>query len=1202
MLEGEEKKDNGNGYTLMETTPNPLASNPASSVAITSSSVPMPIKIEIPAAPPPPPSQPAAAAAATAAASSSSVPNPMMTTSSSVPFNHSRIQSPPPMANHAASATAGAMTKSGATSTAMDTDVPSSAFPSPLSSPVFSATPPTAGSTSSTAAAAYYVDNHHPTAPIPAPPSRPPSALSVGTSASDMNAMVASALDTPILEETAADGTQQPPTRRRRANTIHWATAPTSSVVPVKSSSSLTNSPPPPPPAGPGSTPLQSNESLQPVNFGGHPPPPATRVASPLVQFSPGSGGTSTTATRVRKLSNASSSASSLGLRTASSNSLYSEYSHDSTSPIGHASPGAATASPQPAPPTSMMATVSMGPGTGAGPVVGAGPGPGAGAPTSVGVAAPVPFRGVVTKPSHVTTATSRKVAPTTATANTTSNSTTGGTVDKRQKRLERNRESARASRRRRKQYLEELETKVNNLSLEMDRGRLNHACMGVRTIRGMRLGKVRELERTLALSTAPSPSAGLKNGKAGGVTLALGSSVGSGKANGGNNAAAKPAMAAKAAAPFAPSSAGTAAAAALAAKNRNTRIKGPVRSGIAHNVTSVPTPLPPNHPSNHHYRSIAAAAASSASAAANPTASLEQQLTDLTSGGKLSRTSDELQIAQTFLKQQLMSLVQPTSSRFVLWLTLQKDGFYRGGRSASERLSAARIGERLLHSGNLRASPRDGMWPLVCHEVGLSYDQEERIRQCQRTILANGDSWVHRHTAQATKSVVESIHDVIGGAQEAAKQREKTLMNILTPEQRIKFLAWASRKQDVVRRLAEAEFKTSTSSGAAVSEAGKTGPKGNDGIGKGKSFEEEEYQTSPDRHVAANFYIINHRLSKVKQRIPPNTPTHVHPSKLKKLSRRPSFESLAGHQSESDGNNPKLNRETSFPSTGSLKRSLNDVLVGGAGGSDNSLMDPNHASQNAVTPETAQAAAHSTVMAVLKDILPIVPKSALQYPMIPPKTVPSSSTIGLSPIQTLQPVSAPTALPQPLQPTIPQQYPSIPVQATSAGITAPSPNLTADDIDIPMPTPVSVLLRTSDDFIPSAQYQEPLEPVVSSSATNDFRPDFVIPEQVASYGIPENAVVSAGPALGSVRSHQSAPQLAIAGGGLSPSPTNFSQPSYLQAPMEMIPESTLVNNPIMGQGGRDIVDFALEDLPEMEADDWAIEGFDMDVDQQAAP
>jgi hypothetical protein len=64
--------------------------------------------------------------------------------------------------------------------------------------------------------------------------------------------------------------------------------------------------------------------------------------------------------------------------------------------------------------------------------------------------------------------------------------------------------------------------------------------------------------------------------------------------------------------------------------------------------------------------------------------------------GTYLSRTSDELRLAEIFRKQQLLSLSLPQHRKFVLWLTIQNDVFYRGGRAASERLSAARIGERV--------------------------------------------------------------------------------------------------------------------------------------------------------------------------------------------------------------------------------------------------------------------------------------------------------------------------------------------------------------------------------------------------------------------------------------------------------------------------------------------------------------------------
>jgi hypothetical protein len=61
-----------------------------------------------------------------------------------------------------------------------------------------------------------------------------------------------------------------------------------------------------------------------------------------------------------------------------------------------------------------------------------------------------------------------------------------------------------------------------------------------------------------------------------------------------------------------------------------------------------------------------------------------------------LSRTSNELMISTTFQSQQLKSFSLPPSTKFMMWLTLQTDTYYRGGRAASERLSAARIGERV--------------------------------------------------------------------------------------------------------------------------------------------------------------------------------------------------------------------------------------------------------------------------------------------------------------------------------------------------------------------------------------------------------------------------------------------------------------------------------------------------------------------------
>jgi bZIP transcription factor len=147
-----------------------------------------------------------------------------------------------------------------------------------------------------------------------------------------------------------------------------------------------------------------------------------------------------------------------------------------------------------------------------------------------------------------------------------------GGLNNRRQKRLERNRESARLSRRRRKQYLEVLEERVKNLSVEMDKGRRHHVAVSVDTLR----------QKKCQVLMDPSAT-----------------------------------------------------------------------------------------------------------------------LTDVENVA----TSRELRVAATFLTQQLSSLSLSPHIKFLLWLSMQNDVFFRGGRASSERLSAARIGERVSATGGTNIS-----------------------------------------------------------------------------------------------------------------------------------------------------------------------------------------------------------------------------------------------------------------------------------------------------------------------------------------------------------------------------------------------------------------------------------------------------------------------------------------------------------------
>ncbi|KAL3815459.1 hypothetical protein ACHAXA_008509 [Cyclostephanos tholiformis] len=748
------------------------------------------------------------------------------------------------------------------------------------------------------------------------------------------------------------------------------------------------------------------------------------------------------------------------------------------------------------------------------------------------------------TTTTTTTTANTAHVSFASASVDDSSSPTGGGgktIIDKRQRRLERNRESARVSRRRRKHYLEELECRVTALSEEMDAGRMAHASAAARTIRGMRSGALDDVEGLLmSMSSSSRWGNGTMEGDVYHRTTGAGPPPPVKKSSGIHHNV-------------------------MVAKVADDHHHSPIGGGCGSIITQLTAPA--------------------TAVTATSTSSLEHTANALITN--LSRASVELQVVQTFMKQHLLSLVQPTSTRFILWLSLQNDVFYRGGRSASERLSAARIGERLLHSGTDRALPNTTvMWPLVCHEISLSYEQEEKVRGVQRTILSNAEGWIHRHTALATRYVIEGVHDVICGAQAAARSKERSLMQILTPEQRLRFLRWASRRADV-KRLVEMNAGRFRGERTTV------------------NCGDDEYRTSPDRHISANLYIINHILSKVKQRqqqrqqelgTPATLAFAVHPTKLKKLSRRPALESLAGLQAAEDAHDAKLSRERSFPSAGSLKRSLSS-LTSLADDSHTDSIDPNamnfsNGGSNSVTLESAQSAGQAAVMALLRDVLPIVPKEAWCNP-------PQNSSVG----STFRPPTLETSQPLPMPQTyrplshahtpssvhIPKssQHAKQPERCTSshshrmqqaassskAGIAAQpqfKESFISDIIDvddIPMPTPVSVLLRTSDDYLmSSSEYEQVEEPQADTvmSSSSDFRfgaaDGFSMPERT---GYSSFVNTNAG-----LYRPQSAPQLEA-----------FAQATDFQAyhHMTMIPEmEAVMSHPGVSPGNHGATDFAI--------------------------
>lgn len=320
----------------------------------------------------------------------------------------------------------------------------------------------------------------------------------------------------------------------------------------------------------------------------------------------------------------------------------------------------------------------------------------------------------------------------------------------------------------------------------------------------------------------------------------------------------------------------------------------------------------------------------------------------------------------------------------------------------------------QMIQNGNDKVAPVQSMWPLFCNEVNLSYDQEERVRAFQKSYLAAKEAWLERHTAYASSLTIKSTHEALQAVSFRLSQRERGTAGILSAEQRTKLASFVGNHRSALKERLENQ------------------PKAFDGY----------YQTSKDQHVAANLYVSNHRLQSVLKTIPRSAPL-VTGLALKKLSRRPSFESLGVVQGDRNEDDERgISRDYSFASSGSLKRSASEMSMDGE----------ERPQVQQISPEEAESIALPHVESILGHLKPImpVPKPAppaliQQIPRpVPPRTVCSAPALHHS--DSAQ-AAAETVVPTPVTSTDPPMVATGTVEGAPVSVAAVDPSASEEPV-----------------------------------------------------------------------------------------------------------------------------------------------------------
>jgi len=162
-------------------------------------------------------------------------------------------------------------------------------------------------------------------------------------------------------------------------------------------------------------------------------------------------------------------------------------------------------------------------------------------------------------------------------------------------------------------------------------------------------------------------------------------------------------------------------------------------------------------------------------------------------------------------LSQHLLARYQ----KYLLWTILQADSYFVLGKEANAKriqgrkisagkISSKQIGEELCkqqqNDGSASASASDArrFWPLVCFELSISVEQEDRILEAQKRLReAEAARTKGNQMLAATRLTAGLKEAVLYQLYLSSFRARKTFHDILTPEQSIRYKDWLLSKSN---------------------------------------------------------------------------------------------------------------------------------------------------------------------------------------------------------------------------------------------------------------------------------------------------------------------------------------------------------------------------------------------------------------------
>ncbi|KAL0591961.1 hypothetical protein ABG067_000614 [Albugo candida] len=149
---------------------------------------------------------------------------------------------------------------------------------------------------------------------------------------------------------------------------------------------------------------------------------------------------------------------------------------------------------------------------------------------------------------------------------------------------------------------------------------------------------------------------------------------------------------------------------------------------------------------------------------------------------------------------RQLDNLLLPPYCRFLLWLSIQDESFFNEGRvtnASNGKVNSASDSDK--KPGTSSVLRKDALWPALVADLGLTYEQDEKLRflyTSQEAIALKPE----RRRMAFVAAYLSRLNTNLEERATAVEKHTNAIHSILTPDQSVKYMDWINKSQSQLK------------------------------------------------------------------------------------------------------------------------------------------------------------------------------------------------------------------------------------------------------------------------------------------------------------------------------------------------------------------------------------------------------------------